>query len=120
MSMRVMGWTIAVYRGGHAPPFSILHTLAQMEQRMTKIEDKLTEVSNVLDSVAAGVANLQGDVSTLNGEIQSLKDQLSGNLTPEQEAAFDSVIAKATALKTAVDALDALTPPAASTDQPSA
>jgi chromosome segregation ATPase len=103
------GYTIIVFRGGPVPPNAIMHTLARLEKRMSNIEEKLAQVSGVLDSVASGVSNLAGDVGVMRDEIQSLKDQLSG-LTPEQEAAFDSVIAKASSLKDAVDALDALTP----------
>lgn len=104
------GYTIVVYRNGQVPPIAtFLHTLARLDKRMSNIEEKLAQVSGVLDSVASGVSNLAGDVGVMRDEIQSLKDQLSG-LTPEQEAAFDSVIAKASSLKDAVDALDALTP----------
>ena len=79
---------------------------------MAKIEDKVAELDGVLNTIGAGVAGVQGDVATLSAEIQALKDQIGagGNLTPEQEAAFDAAIVKARAAADALDALDQMNP----------
>jgi phage shock protein A len=79
---------------------------------MARIEDKLDALNTALTNIGNGVTGVQGDVTQLGTDIQTLKDQLAnaGTLTPEQEAAFDAAITKATDAATALSALDALNP----------
>mgnify|MGYP001557847213 CR=1 FL=1 len=87
--------------------FSILNQ--KLDTLMATVQEKLTLVQGQLDTITSAVDGITGDVASLKAQILALQNSL-GQLTPEQEAAFDAVIATMTSLATRTAALDAETP----------
>lgn len=94
------------------PPSWVVALKTQMgriEDTMSRVEEKLEELKPILEQIGAGVVGVQGDVAALSQEIATLKAQI-GSLSPEQEAAFDALIAKSREAADKLTALDALNP----------
>lgn len=73
--------------------------------------------ATAIDAVVAGVAGVSADVDTLNAKITELQNSI-GTVSPEDQAAIDSLQAQGEALSTkleaastALTALDAANPP---------
>lgn len=91
----------------------ILQRVELTESRvMAKVEEKVAEAMAVLESMGTSIVGVKGDIEAQTAEIASLKDQLAqaGNLTPEQEAAFDALIQKGKEQAAALSDLDAQNP----------
>jgi hypothetical protein len=86
-------------------------------ERALRIEGvTLSEIDDRLAQVTGAITDLATDVDR---ELADLKTALSGNLSADQEAAFDGVLAKVAAIKDAVDTADPAPvgePPAGGTD----
>lgn len=105
-----------------------LHEVRRLlEQLMATLQDYITQQTVFNDQMAADVSALSdkltaidGDVTTLNQQITDLKALLAtGNLTSDQQAALDLVLASSRAVATKVkaattsaSAIDDRTPPA--------
>lgn len=77
---------------------------------MATLNEFVEAVNAKLGEIAAGLDNVDGDVTNLQNQIQTLTDLL-GQLTPEQQAALDGVLATASAIAEKVGAIDTKTPP---------
>lgn len=103
------------------------HDLDQAERHiMSAISDFLDKqtsfnqrVSDGIDSAVASIAAVTDDIQTLNDKITELQNS-TGAVTPEDQARIDALETQGDALatkvesvKTALAALDALTPPKA-------
>lgn len=105
-----------------------LHEVRRLlEQLMATLQDYITQQTVFNDEMAADVSALSdkltainGDVTTLNQKISDLNALLaSGNLTTEQQAALDTVLAASQAVATKIKSattdasdIDDRTPPA--------
>lgn len=76
------------------------------------ISDFAAKMKTFTDRMDTAVTGLQGDVKTLNDKITELQNS-SGSITPEDQALLDDIEARAGSITDKLDALDALTPPAA-------
>lgn len=84
--------------------------LNEMEARiMTAISDYAAKVQESFDKISAGIDGVQSDVTELKAEIAAL--QGSSTISPDDQAALDSIAAKATALADRIQALDDQTAP---------
>ena len=76
----------------------------------------MSNVSSGISSVSSAIDGLSTDVSSLSNDISALKTQIQNSgsvLTAADQAAFDALVAKATAAKAAADAVVAgFAPPA--------
>lgn len=87
---------------------SMSRRLARIEAALQREENMMSEIDDALTSLAAQVGELAVD---LDRELADLLEALSGNLTPEQEAAFASITDKVAAMKAAIDAADPVPAP---------
>lgn len=86
--------------------------LMEMEIRlMSAISDFAAKQSAFNTRIDSAITGLQGDVQTLNDTITKLQNS-PGTVTPEDQAALDTLQAQGDALSAKLEALDALTPPA--------
>ena len=60
--------------------------------------------------LGAAIDGIVADVASLNAKIEELQNT-QGQITPEDQALLDSLQAKGEQLATALEAVDALTPP---------
>jgi hypothetical protein len=81
----------------------VLYRLGRIEQALRIEGVTLSEIDDRLAQVTGAITDLAADVDR---ELADLKTALSGNLSADQEAAFDSVLAKVAAIKDAVDTAD--------------
>lgn len=77
---------------------------------MTAIADFATKMTAFTDRQDAAIADLQADVQNLTDQIAALNSS-AGQITPEDQALLDGIVAKAATVSDKLDALDALTPP---------
>lgn len=83
---------------------------------MSKISDFAAKQNAFNDRLDAAITGLQGDIKTLNDAIQKLQTS-QGQITPEDQALLDQIEARADGIATKLEALDNLTPPAATETQ---
>lgn len=87
--------------------------LDRIESALARMESRMASIDQVLKNISAGVTDLEGDVNRL---ISTL-----GELSPEQQAAADSLLTRLGKLNEQADAAVPEKPLAASgTDRPSA
>jgi|GEM_PF-6830018 len=86
--------------------------LSNQEKIMSAISDFADKMKAHNDKVDAAVAGLQGDVKNLNDQIAALQAS-QGQISAADQALLDAIEAKAGDVAAKLDALDALTPPAA-------
>lgn len=84
----------------------------KIQNIMSKIADFAAAMSAFNDRVDAAITDLQGDVKSLNDQITALQNS-AGTVTAEDQALLDALQARASSIADKLDALDALTPPAA-------
>lgn len=77
---------------------------------MSAISEFAAKQTAFNDRQDAAVSGLTQDVTELKDEILKLQNT-PGNVTPEDQALLDSIQARAEAITTKLEALDALTPP---------
>lgn len=77
---------------------------------MSAISEFAAKQTAFNDRQDAAVAGLTQDVTELKDEILKLQNT-PGNVTPEDQALLDGIQARAEAITTKLEALDALTPP---------
>lgn len=81
---------------------------------MKAITDYVAAQSLLNGRIDTAVQNLQADVGELGHEIENLKKQIDdGTLTDEDKAALQGLLDRQTSIADKLDALDAMTPPAA-------
>jgi len=86
-----------------------LHKLIKIgEQIMTAIADFAAAQNAFNDRMDVAIADLQADIQNLNDQIAAL---IANAITPEDQAALDTLKVRAQAMADKLDALDALTPP---------
>lgn len=79
---------------------------------MSQISNFAARQNAFNDRLDVAVTGLQGDIKSLNEAIQKLQDS-QGQVTPEDQALLDQIEARGDQLASKLEALDALTPPAA-------
>ncbi len=75
--------------------------LKQQEKLMSKITDFATAANTALETASTALDNIAGDVKNLSDQIKALSDQIANGdstLTPEAQAALDSVLLNANTL----------------------
>jgi len=77
---------------------------------MSAISDFATKQNAFNDRIDAAVTGVQADVKFLQDTIDKLQNS-PGTITPEDQALLDQLDARADAVATKLEALDALTPP---------
>ena len=75
--------------------------------KISEFAEKQTQFNNRIEAAIAGVAS---DVDPLKAKIDELQNT-PGEITPEDQALLDDLQARAEALASRLEALDALTPP---------
>jgi methyl-accepting chemotaxis protein len=94
------------------PHLATKHDLYHIHQTiMSAISDFAARQAAFNDRIDQAVTGLQGDVKTLQDTIDKLQNT-AGQITPEDQALLDQIDARADAVATKLEALDALTPPA--------
>lgn len=86
---------------------------------MATVQDFVAQSTVFFDRMDTAVTDLQGDVDNLTKQIADLKAN-AGGLSPTDQAALDAVSTRVSGIADKLDALDALTPPAAPTPAPTA
>src|SRR6185369_5237687 len=82
--------------------------LREMEHKiMSAISDFAAKQTAFNDRQDAAVTDLQGDVQVLNDKITELQNS-NGQITPEDQKLLDDITARADAITTKLEALDAL------------
>lgn len=81
---------------------------------MSKISEFEMAVSALFSQQDASIAALQGDIEGLQAKIQELRD--SPDISPEDQAALDAILAHIAAITAKLEALDGLTPPVGPND----
>lgn len=85
--------------------------LKEMEKHiMSQISDFANRQNAFNDRIDAAITGVSGDVKELTDLVAKLQST-PGAITPEDQALLDQIDARASALATKVEALDALTPP---------
>ncbi len=79
-------------------------------QIMTAVSDFAAKLATFTDRQDAAIADLRADVQNLNDQIAALNNS-AGQITPEDQALLDGIVAKASSVSDKLDALDQLTPP---------
>jgi peptidoglycan hydrolase CwlO-like protein len=86
------------------------HINQKQGQLMSAISDFAARQTAFNGRIDAAVTGLQGDVKFLQDKIDELQNS-AGQITPEDQALLDDIDARADAVATKLEALDALTPP---------
>ena len=81
-------------------------------QIMSAISDFNDKLKAFFDRQDTAITDLQGDVKSLQDQIAALQNS-TGTITPEDQALLDGITTRVSAVSDKLDALDALTPPAA-------
>jgi len=84
----------------------------QLKKIMSVISDFAAKVNAFNDRIDTAVTDLQGDVDNLTKQIAALQAS-AGQITAEDQALLDGIQARVGTIADKLDALDALTPPAA-------
>lgn len=77
---------------------------------MSAITDFASKQQAFNARIGGAIDGLAGDIANLNGQIEALRLQL-GQLSPEDQAALDELVAAGEALATRITTLDEMTPP---------